>query len=69
LNQPTGRGFGSALTGKDLPMYTDHHLAAGRLDRLFGMIENYATLLDEEFDQDLYDLESEVDALRHLLNH
>jgi hypothetical protein len=50
-------------------MYTDHHLAAGRLDRLFGMIENYPTLLDQEFDQELFDPESEVDALRHLLNH
>ena len=50
-------------------MYTDTHLIAAQIDRLHTMIENYPTLLDEAFDQDLYDLECEIAELRDLLNH
>ena len=40
-----------------------------QLDHLHTLIENHPFLLDEEFDQDLFDLEREFEELRQLLNH
>lgn len=50
-------------------MSTDTHVITAQLDRLHTMIENHPALLDEEFDQDLDDLNREFEELRDLLNH
>ncbi|MGL6075448.1 MAG: hypothetical protein ACRC8S_14935 [Fimbriiglobus sp.] len=40
-----------------------------QLDHLQALIENHPFLLDDEFDQDLFDLEREFEELRDVINH